>query len=307
LSRSDKILLQADQHCSKLLEKDQLPSSGGKEENVDNEIFETSIISFLDSLNLQDENLDDIQLLDVRKKMEQVQGREFTPQERRIFIAVVKKYVMSLQYPKPHNTKSHKFSQNIKTDVCTKQELVKQKQVTNVAGPPPHMPSAKKGQMPEKRYDEKSGNVTSWISTRVDYPAEVMEISSPVGKSSSERRNLISLEDSDCAHKSTTSAGDDGFEEERGHGRLNDRALLKRKSSQSDGTNKRFPALSGSNLNTTDSCYDTDLQEKGSTSEQSTGEDLIQCPVCKGGFTLLVSVFFLSVYYSVSNRNEYQK
>jgi hypothetical protein len=297
LSRSDKILLQTDQHCSKLPEKDQLPSSRGKEENVDNEFFETSVISFMDSLNLQDENLDDIQLIDVRKKMERVQGREFTPQERRIFVAVVKKYVMSLRYSRSHNTESNKFSQNIKTDVCTKQELVKQKQVPNVAGLPHHMPSAKKGQMSGKRYEERSRNVTGWISTKVDYPTEVMEISSPVGKGSSERRNLISLEDSDCTHKGPPSAREVSGEVERGHSCLSDRTLrqnteetLKRKSSQADGTNKRFPALNSSKLNATDSSDDTEPQEEGANSERSTGEDLVQCPVCKGGFTLQVFV-----------------
>jgi hypothetical protein len=293
------MLLQTDQHCSKLLEKDEQPFSRGKEEYVDKELFETSVLSFMDSLNLQDENLDDIQLYDVRKKMEQVQGREFTLQERRIFVAVVKKYVMSMKYSKSQNTKSHNFSQNIKTDVCTKQELAKQKQVTEVAELPHHMSSAKKEQMPVKGSEGKNRNVTGWISTKVDYPTEVTKNSSPVGKSSSERRNVISLEDSDCTHKSTPYVRKVGGKLEGGNKCLNDHVMLqntkktlKRKSSQTDDSSKRFPAFNSLKLNTTDCCDDTDLQEKGANSGQSTGENLMQCPVCKGGFTLRVIVTY---------------
>jgi hypothetical protein len=297
LSRSDKIRLQTDQHCSKLLEKDEVPSGRGNEEDIDKEFFETSILSFMDSLNLQDKNLDDIQLIDVRKKMEQVQGRELTPQERRIFVAVVKKYVMSLKYSKSHDAKSH-MNENIKTDICTKEEMVKDGQLTSIAELPHHISCDKKEQISVKRYEGKHRNVgTDWLTTRIHYPPEGTKISSPVAKSSAERRNVISLEDSDYTHQSTSYTREVNGKPESGSRCLNDHVVLqntkktlKRKLSETEGTDKRLPAANNSCLNTTHSCDNTDLQEDGANSEQSTGEDLIQCPVCKGGFILHVFI-----------------
>lgn len=295
LSRSDKILLQTGQQCSKLQEKDEIPSSRGKEEDVDKEFIETSILSFMDSLNLQDKNLDNIQLIEVREKMEQVQGRKFSPQERCIFVAVVKKYVMSLKYSKSNNTKSRKFSQNIKTDICSKQELGKPKELTGIAELPHHMYSAKKEQISAKGKSRNDG--TDWLNTEGAHPTEasVSKISSPIAKSPSGRRNCISLEDSDCIHVSTPYTRDVSGKLGGGDKYLNDdsretsdcvmlqstKKMLKRKSSETDGTNKRYHAANSGNLNITDNCEVTDFREKTTNSEQSTGENLIQCPVCR--------------------------
>lgn len=305
LSRSDKIFLQTDQQCSKLQEKDEITSHRGKEEVVDREFFETSILSFMDSLNLQDKNLDNIQLIEVREKMEQVQGREFSLQERRIFVAVVKKYVMSLKYSKSNNTKSHKFSQNIKTDICSKQELGKPKELTGIAELPHHIYSDKKEDISVKGKSRNYG--TDYLNTEGDYPTEagVSKISSPIAESPSGRRNFISLEDSDYTHESTPYTREVSGKLEGGDKYLNDdsretsdcvmlqntkkKKMLKRRSSETDDTNKRFHAVNSGNPNITDICEVIDFQEN---SEQSTGENLIQCPVCRGEFTLQVFITY---------------
>ncbi|PNF36779.1 hypothetical protein B7P43_G11168 [Cryptotermes secundus] len=294
LSRTDKILLQTGQQCSKLQEKDEITSHKGKEEVLDKEFFETSILSFMDSLNLQDKNLDNIQLIEVREKMEQVQNREFSLQERRIFVTVVKKYVMSLKYSKSNNMKSPKFSQNIKTDICSKQELGKPKELTGIAELPHHIYSDKKEQISVKMKSRNDG--TDWLNTEGDYPTEarVSKISSPISESPSGRRNYISLEDSDYTHESTAYTREVHSKLEGGDKYLNDdsreksdcvmlqntkqKRMFKRRSLETDGTNKRLHAANSDNLNITDICEVTDFQEN---CEQATGENLIQCPVCK--------------------------
>jgi hypothetical protein len=306
LSRSDKILLRTGQQCSKLQEKDEIPSSREKEEDVDEEFFETSVLSFMESLNLQDKNLDNIQLIEVREKMEQIQGREFSPQERLIFIAVIKKYVMSLKSSKSNNTmSSHKFNQNSKTDICSKQQLVTPKELTGFAELPRHSNNAKKDKISVKRCEGKRRNDgTDWLNTKEDYPTEasVSKIGSPIAKSPSGRRNHISLEDSDYTHESMPHIREISGKLKGGDKYLNDdsretsdcvilqntKKILKRKSSETDGNNKRFHAVNSGNLDIADSCEDTHLQEKNTDSEQSSRENLVQCPVCRGEFTLQV-------------------
>jgi hypothetical protein len=211
---------------------------------------------------------------------------------------------MSLKYSKSNNTKSH-FSQNIETDICSKQELGKPKELTGIAELPHHIYSGKKEQISVKGKSRNDG--TDWLNTEGDYPTEarLSKISSPIAESPSGRRNYISLEDSDYTHESTPYTREVSGKLEGGDKYLNDdssetsncvmlqntkkKKMLKRRSLETDGTNKRFQAANSGNLNITDICEVTDLQEN---SEQSTGENLIQCPVCRGEFTLQVFVTY---------------
>jgi hypothetical protein len=313
LSRSDKLLQIGQQH-NKLQEKGKTMSTGAMDEDIDEVFFETTVLSFMKSLNLQDKDLDNIQLIAVRKKLEQTQGRELSPQERRIFIAVVKKYVMSLKDTKSNSViKSQHLNQSINTDDCSKEESVKRKELTTSVSLPHHNYGVKKEQISEKecaRNNNRDG--TGWLNTKGDYctDASTSRTNSYVGQSPTVRRNLISLEDSDCTHEALPYArevndelvggdrcfrNDDSRETSVRVTQQKAKKMLKRKSSQIGGASKRYHTLDCDELDITDDCDISEFKEVNPDSEHSTGENLVQCPVCGGKFTFKVFIFIHNI------------
>jgi hypothetical protein len=303
LSRSDKLLLQTGQQHNKIQEKEKTHSSSAKDEDVDESFFETSILSFMESLNLQDKDLDNIQLIDVREKLEQIQGREFSPQEKRIFIAVVKKYVMSLKCKKFSNVKLQHVSQSIKTEHCSKEEFAEAEELNAAINLPHSSYSTGKNQISENECDENNrNNGTGWLNTERDYctGASTSKTNIHIAHSPSVRRNLISLEDSHHTqegihHTEEISgklvSGDRCFRSDNSREtsvcvmQQDSKKMLKRKSSEIDGSNKKCCALDSDKCDSTDSCEVPELQEINPDSEQSTSKNLVECPICRGEFS----------------------
>uniref|UniRef100_A0A2Z5TS20 Putative DNA repair protein XRCC1 n=1 Tax=Reticulitermes speratus TaxID=60591 RepID=A0A2Z5TS20_9NEOP len=304
LCHSDKLLLQTGQKSNELHELDEKgrTSSRTKNENIDKDFFEVSVLSFIESLNLQDKNLDNIQLMELREELEQVQGRELSPHERRIFIAVVKKYLMSLKCKTFSNTKSTQFNQSTETEHCSSEEFLKTRELTASVNMPHHSNTVKTDQMSMKKCDGNNrGDGTGWLCTEGDYysaQASTSKTSSHVMKSPSVRRNLISLKDCDYTHKNVpfmrkvsdnlvdgdkSLNGNSDGESECGI-QSNKNKMLKRKSSEVDGSIKKYHAVNSDILDITDSCGVTEIQDISPASRQSTEESLVQCPVCGGYF-----------------------
>jgi hypothetical protein len=294
------------QQHNKLQKKEETTLTRAKDENVDEAFFETSVLSFMESLNLRDKDLDNIQLIEVRKKMEQIQGREFSPQERRIFVAVVKKYVMSLKDIKSSSVRSQHLNQSIKTDKCSKEEFVKPKELTASVNLPHHGYRVKKEQILEKECGgNNSRDGTGWLNTKRDYStdASTSRTDRYGGQSPTVRRNLISLEDSDCTYEALPYAREitdklvggnrcsmnDGSRETSARDtQQNAKKMLKRKLSQIDGASKKYHAADCDKLDITDitdNCDISELQEMNPDSEHTTRENLVECPVCGGKFT----------------------
>ena len=298
---SDKLLPQTDQKSNELYEKGRTPSSRTKSEDVDKDFFEVSVLSFIESLNLQDMNLDNIQLIELREELEQVQGRELSPQERSIFIAVVKKYVMSLKYKKSSNTKPTHLNQSSKTEHSSSKDSLKPKELAASVNMPHHTSSIKTDQISMKKGDGKG-----WLGTEGDYystQASTSKTSNHIVKSPSARRNLISLKGSDytqdivpCMREVSDSLIDsDKSLNDNSKGDLecgiqqNKNKMMKRKSSEVDVSVKKYHAIS--------SCGVTEIQEIGPSSGESTEESSVKCPICGG--ELALQIFILVFIYKL--------
>jgi hypothetical protein len=299
----DKLLLKTDQKSNELYEKGRTPCSRTKKEDIDKDFLEASVLSFIESLNLQDTNLDSIHLIDLREELEQVQGRQLSPQERHIFIAVVKKYVMSLKHKKSSNPKPTQLNQSSKTEHSNKHSL-KPKEFAVSVNLPHHSSTVKTDLISMKICDGNSrGDGTGWLCTEEDYysmQASTSKTSNQVVKSPSARQNLISLKDTDYTDDSVpcmkevrdnlvdsdkslnyTTEG----ESECGV-QWNKNKMLKRKSSEVDGSVKKYHVVNSDVLDITNYCGVTEIQEIGPVSTESTGESLVMCPVCGGELTL---------------------
>jgi hypothetical protein len=308
---SDKLLLQTGEKAKELPEKGRTPSRS-KNEDIDKDFFEVTVLSFIESLNLQDKNLDNIQLIELREELEQVQGRALSPQERRIFITVVKKYVMSLKCRTFSNTKSTHFNQSTETEHCSSEEFLKPEEFTVSVNMPHRSNAVKTDQMSKKKCDGSSiGDGTDWLCTEGDHhsaQASASHTSNHVSKSPSVRRNLISLEGCSYTHESVPcmrkvsdnlvdsgkSVNDNSQGESECGIQRSKNKVLKRKSSDVDGSIKKYRAVNSDILDVTDSCGVTDVQEIIPSSRQSTEESLVQCPVCGGELALPVHTY--SVY-----------
>ncbi|XP_069694966.1 uncharacterized protein [Periplaneta americana] len=138
LSRSEKLRRQTDEKAGRFQD---VSASSTKNEDIDESLLEASTLSFMESLKLQDEDLDRIQLIDVREKMEHMQGRKFSTKERHIFSDIVKKYVMSLKSSENTNRSSspsvRKANINVKEVVTPKLNMNSvSKENTNKANSP---------------------------------------------------------------------------------------------------------------------------------------------------------------------------
>jgi len=166
LCHSDKLLLSTDQKSN---EKGRTPSRT-KNEDIDKDFFEVSVLSFIESLNLQDRDLDSIRVTELQEELEQVQGRELSPQERHMFIAVVKKYVMSLRYKKSSNTKPTHLNQSSKTEHSSNKDSLKPKEIDASLNMPHHGNTVKTDQISMKKCDGNNrGDDTGWLCTEGDY------------------------------------------------------------------------------------------------------------------------------------------
>lgn len=315
LCRSDKLLLQTDQMSNALCEKGTTPSSRTRNEDIDKDFFEVSVLSFIESLNLQDMNLDSIQLIELREELEQVQGRELSPQERHIFIAVVKKYLMSLKYKKSSNTKPTHLNQSSKTERSSSKDSLKPKEISATVNVPHHSNTVKTDQISMQKYDGNSrGDGTVWLCTEGDYysmQASTSKTSSHVVKSPSARRNLVSLKDCDNIHDNVPcvrevfdnlvgcdkplNVNTEG-ESECGIQR-NKNKMLKRKLSEVDGSVTKYHAANSDILDITNSYGVTEIQEIGPASRESTEASLVKCPVC--GSELTLQIFILVFIYKL--------
>lgn len=301
LSRSDKLLLQVGQQHNKLQEEEKTTSTRAQDEEEDEAFFETSVLSFMESLNLQDKDLDNIRLIEVQKNMEQVQGRELSPQERRIFVAVVKKYVMSLRDVKSSSIKSQHYNQSTKTDHCSKEEFPKPKELGASIDLPHSVYCGEKDHISDEDCDaNKSRDGPGGLSAKRYYStdASTSKTNSYLGQSPTVRRNLISLEDAEYTHEGLPDARDvsdkpvggdrcfmnaDSRETSKCVVQPNLEKVLKRKSSEIYGANKKYCAVDCDKLATTGNCEVLELQEMNPASEHFSG-DLVECPVCRGEF-----------------------
>ena len=315
LCHSDKLLLQTDQKSDELYEKGRTPSSRTKNEDVDKDIFEVSVLSFIESLNLQDRNLDSIQLIELREELEQVQGRELSPQERHMFIAVVKKYLMSLKYKKSSNTKPTHLNQSSKTEHSSSKDSLKLKEIAACVNMPHHSSTVKTDQISVKKCDGNNrGGRTGWLCTEGDsysLQPSTSKTSNHVVKSPSARRNLISLKDCDNTHDNVPcmkevsdnlvdcdkSLNDNSEGESECGIQRNKNKMLKRKSSEVGGSAKKYHAANSDILDITNSCGVTEIQEIGPASRESTEESLVKCPVC--GSELTLQIFKLVFIYKL--------
>jgi hypothetical protein len=322
LCHSDKLLRQPDQKSNGLYGRGRTPSSRTKHEYVDKDFFEVSVLNFIESLKLQDKNLDNIQLIELRKKLEQVQGRELSPQERHIFIAVVKKHVMSLKHTKSYVTKSTNCNQSTETEHCSSEELLKPKELTASVNIPCRSNTGKKDKMSMKKYDGNSrDDGTGWLCTEGDYcssQASTSKMNNLVVKRPSVRRNLISLKDCNYTHENVPhirevsdnvidgdkSLNDDSDRESECGIQGNKNKMLKRKSSEVDGSVKKYHALNGDILDVADSCGVTEIQESSPASRQSTEESLVKCPVCGGEMAFQVFILYI-ISLQTSTRPRY--
>jgi len=308
LCHSDKLLLQTDQKSNELYEKDRTPSSRTKNEDVDKDFFEVSVLSFIESLNLQDRNLDSIQLIELREELEQVQGRELSPQERRIFIAVVKKYVMSLKCKKSSNTRPTHLNQSSETEHSSNKDSLKPKELAASVDMPHHSNAVKTDQISMKKCDGNNrGDGTGWLCTEGDnysMQASTSKTSNRVVKSPSARRNLISMKDYGNTHDSVPcmrevsdnlvdcdkSLNDNSEGESECGIQRNKNKMLKRKMSEVDDSVKKYHTSNSDILDITNSCGVTGIQEIGPASRESTEESLVKCPVCGGELTLQIFI-----------------
>lgn len=302
LCRSDKLLLQTDQMSNELYEKGTTPSSRTKNEDIDKEFFEVSVLSFIESLNLQDMNLDNIQLIELREELEQVQGRELSPQERHMFIAVVKKYLMSLKYKKSSNTKPAHLNQSIGREHSSSKDSLKPKEISASVNVPHHSNTVKTDQISMQKSDGNNrDDGTGWLCTEGDYysmQASTSKTSCHAVKSPSARRNLVSLKDCDKTHDNIVKPLNDNSEGESECGiQQNKNKMLKRKLSEVDGSVKKYRAANSDILDVTNSYGVTEIQEIGPASSESTEESLVVCPVCGGELTL--QIFILVFIYKL--------
>lgn len=313
--RSDKLLLQTDQMSNELYEKGTAPSSRTKNENIDKDFFEVSVLSFIESLNLQDMNLDSIQLIELREELEQVQGRELSPQERLMFIAVVKKYLMSLKYKKSSNTKPTHLNQSSRREHSSSKDSLKPKEISASVNVPHHSNTVKTDQISMQKCDGNNrGDGTGWLCTEGDYysmQASTSKTSSHAVKSPSARRNLVSLKDCDNTHDNVScmrevidnlvdcdkSLNDNSEGESECGIQRNKNKMLKRKLSEVDGSVTKYHAANSDILDITNSYGVTEIQEIGSASRESIEESLVECPVCGGELTL--QIFILVFIYKL--------
>jgi len=314
LCHSDKLLLNTDQKSNELYEKGRTPSRT-KNEDIDKDFFEVSVLSFIESLNLQDRNLDSIQLIELREELEQVQGRELSPQERHMFIAVVKKYLMSLKYKKYSNTKPTHLNQSSKTEHSSSKDCLKPKEIAASVNMPHHSNTVKTEQISMKKCDGNNrGDGTGWLCTEGDYcsmQASTSKTSNHVMKSPSARRNLISLKDCDNTHDNVPCMREvsdnlvecDKYLNDNSEGssecgiQQNKSKMLKRKLSEVDGSVKKYHAANSDILDITNTCGVTEIQETGPASRESTEESLVKCPVC--GSELTLQIFKLVFIYKL--------
>jgi hypothetical protein len=155
---------------------------------------------------------------------------------------------------------------------------------------------------------------TGWLCTEEDnysMRASTSKTSSRVVKSPSARRNLISLKDYGNKHDSVPcmreasdnlvdcdkSLNDNSEGESECGIQQNKNKILKRKTSEVDGSVKKYHASNSNILDITNSCGVTEIQEIGTASRESTEEGLVKCPVCGG--ELIVQIFILVFIYKL--------
>jgi hypothetical protein len=179
---------------------------------------------------------------------------------------------------------------------------------------PHHSNTVKTDQISIKKCDGNSrGDGTHWLCTEGDYysmQASTSKTSNRV-KSPSARRNLISLKDCDNTHDNVPcmrevsdnlvdcdkSLNDNSEGQSECDIQRNKNEMLKRKSSEVDGSVKKYHAASSDILDITNSCGVTEIQGIGPAARESTEESSVKCPVC--GSELTLQIFKLVFIYKL--------
>ncbi|XP_021927455.1 uncharacterized protein LOC110833550 isoform X2 [Zootermopsis nevadensis] len=198
LTRKDKLFRLLGQQHNKLQENRKTTLTRARDEECEG-LFEAVVLSFMESLNLCDKDLDNIALIDVQKKMEKVHGRELSLEERHTFFTVVKDYVISLKDTKSNDAKSQHLDQTIETEPRSKEEFVKPKELIVAVNLPQRDSGARKKLILGVECSANSGgDGTGSMDTQRDYStdASTSRTSCYDDLSPAARRNLICLEDS---------------------------------------------------------------------------------------------------------------
>jgi hypothetical protein len=192
---------------------------------------------------------------------------------------------------------------------------MKPKEIAASVNMPHHSNTVKTDQISMKKCDGNNRvDGIAWLCTEGDYysmQASTSKTSSHVVKSPSARRNLVSLKDCDNTHDYVPclrevsdslvdcdkSLNDNSEGESECHIQRNKNKLLKRKSSEVEGSVKKYHAANTDILDITNSCGVTEIQGIGPASRESTEESLVKCPVC--GSKLTLQIFKLVFIYKL--------
>ena len=243
LTRRERLFTEAGQKPIEVPEKEKPDDMKEDEVEIDKAAFEATVIKFLESFNLTDKDLDNIELSVVRKELEKAQGREFTYQEKPYLINAVKKFVVSLK-SKSCTSETSPYFKNVSKPANTTS-------VTDSACSSGCLRPNK-----EDSSDRESGNVPSL------------------------RRNIVSLEDSNDTKEIEHLKGGSVISTSEGSKQiaepfsvyLSKIEKLKRKFSPiRDESPKRF---------LTDETHGSSKEYARSNSDDSDVKELIECPIC---------------------------